>query len=175
MCYRLVREKQVKEENIKENLVIKCESHSKDVACLTVQAFLPELWLLDDSSSTTPSPAHLPHAITEQTCTAFLLFLSTTPFLYSYFLEEDVKPVCSGKKWGWQNQRLSRSISWVTGDKTLDQILMYVSESDALFYRKGAAVPVPSFSAGQGTLCCLNRAWGKGGRWKMYLYGTQPH
>lgn len=43
MCYRLAREDQGKEENIKENLVIKCKSHSRDVARLAVQAFLPEL------------------------------------------------------------------------------------------------------------------------------------
>lgn len=90
MCYRLVRENQGKEENVKENLVIKWKSHSKDVARLAVQAFLPELWLLDDSSSPAPSPAHLPHAITEQTRTAFLFFLSTTPFLYYSFPEGEV-------------------------------------------------------------------------------------
>lgn len=41
-----------------------------------------------ECSSLTPSPAHLPPAITEQTAWAvFLLFLSTSPVLYSSSLE----------------------------------------------------------------------------------------
>lgn len=133
MCYRLAREDQGKEENIKENLVIKCKSHSKDVARLAVQAFLPELWLLDDSSSPAPSPAHFPHAITEQTRAAFLLFLSTTPFSYSSFLEGRGRcaHLCVVERNEADRIRLNRSISWVTDGNKLEQIPLCISGSDA--------------------------------------------
>lgn len=85
----------VMEENIKENLVFKWKSHSKGVSRLAVQAFLPELWLLDDSTSPTPSHTHLPHVILEQTCPAFLLFL--LPPLPCYSLFEGEVHICVGE------------------------------------------------------------------------------
>lgn len=138
-----------------------------------MQAFLPELWLLEDSTSPTLSPAHLPHAVMEGTNIPCLPpFPLAISVLYSSLFEGEVH-ICAG-----ETNEADRINEWTEESAELQMILSPHEQVPMWFLSimyysprgKGLPPSHPPYSTGKEILCCLNSTWSKGRRWKTYLW-----